>query len=162
MKLLSVKFTHDLLDYNVAEMQIRRKVKNGINRIRRRILKDLSSIVQHWKHEVIFTTSSNQMGDYITLDLRTDDPEFNWLNYGTIVKRAKMEDDFMPKTFPGSLRTSVGRGKMLFYSRRLSFPGIEPRNWYGLLEELYYEAFSDMVYFAIVEGTEVAWHEIKG
>ena len=52
-----------------------------------------------------------------------------WLDQGTRVRRALMSPDFKPKTRHRTMGSRMGRGGVLFVSRRIARPGIKAREW---------------------------------
>lgn len=55
--------------------------------------------------------------------------KWRWLNDGTRVRHALMSPNWRSKTTPRTMGSRMGRGRMLFVSRKIRRPGIEAREW---------------------------------
>ena len=61
--------------------------------------------------------------------------KYKWLDDGTKVRYAHMTKGFIPKTRGGQLNSWVGKGKMLFVSKKRPLPGIKARKFTKALRE---------------------------
>jgi len=107
--------------------KIQRAFNNLLKSEAKTELKMFDRTVRTWKQKPEF--SFEIKGDY--LEVGTDDKVYGFLNFGTSVRRAKMSEDFIPKTQPGRLNAYVGKGRRRYVSKKLNLPGIDARDWVG-------------------------------
>lgn len=101
----------------------------------KRMLKQLREYVSTWDHVVIFETKggTHYAGGNIRADIYTDDQIFWWLEEGTRVRYAIMNDPYATKTAPGQINSRAGyrtyKGGKYYHLDMNSpvIPGIEPR-----------------------------------
>lgn len=93
--------------------------------------KEFESTVKDFSENtpVEFKVVIKKTADNITGEVSTDSQIYAFLNDGTSVRYATMDEDFIAKTQPGVIPSRSGRGKMRYVNRQVPRPGIEARKF---------------------------------
>jgi len=110
-----------------------RSIPNFNEKIRKATIetgKELNNLFKRttttWNHPVPFR---RRMRGINRVTVSTRDKPYFFVNNGTRVRRALMTPDFVPKSKPRTLRQGVGRGGVVYISRKIQRPGIKAREF---------------------------------
>lgn len=95
----------------------------------REVKKELEGVTKSWETPVTFNMDINVHGDSFYLSVWTDNEIFRFVNDGTSIRYATMTPDFIPKTTPGRLFSTPGRGGRAYINRKIPRAGIAARNF---------------------------------
>jgi hypothetical protein len=84
--------------------------------------------------------------------------KWRWLDLGTKVRYAVMSKPFVPKTRKGQLNSWVGKGKMLFVSKKHPMPGIKARRFTLALRKKWEGPFKQHIQTAVAKGVKASGH----
>ena len=115
------------------------------------IMADFVSTISTWRHQPVFHPVFRFAGGNVRVFIFTDDKIWVWLNNGTSVRYATMKKGFKPKTShrikPGA--GSPGLEDPMFVSRKFPKPGIEARDWTGIITRKHKTRFSKGIQAAV-------------
>ena len=127
-------------DFKRAIQEEERKIKVANRRASEALGKKgiqlFKGVTRNFKHQVEFTTVTNETGDKIEVLIGSDDKILGYLDRGTSVRYAIMSADFVAQTRPGSLQSSAGHGGVVIINRNNPRPGIPARNFTGQIEAI--------------------------
>ncbi len=122
-----------------------RQFRLGLQRVNKStaqgMKRDYEKTVETWDEEIIFEQLTQTVGGDLIVIVGTDNPVYGYVNDGTEVRRALMSPDFISKTRPGVLRARPGQGGVVFISKNLELPGIEARDFIGLITKKWWPIY---------------------
>ena len=143
-------------DRNVLSTpEIKGAISHMLNQTIRQIKADVEMTTSTWdkaEHDPQFQAKVRYAGGNAMAIITTDDDIYRFLNFGTAIRYATMETGFVPKTQPGEIVPGPGRGKMAFISRKYPHPGIEARNWTGVIGDKWEDEIRLRLNAAILRG----------
>ncbi len=117
----------------------------------KRVVSLFNDTVQTWRTDVDFYVETDRVGDTFSVTVFTDSDIYRFVNDGTSVRYAVMTEDFIPKTYPGIVSSTEGRGGFSYIpkdwkTRKIPGvypkPGIKARNFvdaiYNKREQIFY------------------------
>jgi hypothetical protein len=109
---------------------------NGLRTIGRRMVREFKRTTSTWDHQPKFVIQRSTKGGIFSVFVYTEDRIYAFVNNGTQVRYATMTDDFISKTRPGVLNARAGQGGLAFVSRQRPRPGLEARDFTGMIQDL--------------------------
>lgn len=122
----------------VTTQELEEELKKAAKRVAKRAKEQFLEPTSTWNHTPEFTISEPTIhnGD-AEISVKTEDGPYNYLDFGTAVRKAIMTNPFEPKTTPGTFIPSSGVGGMAFVSNNSNKwkPGIEARGWSDMVAQ---------------------------
>lgn len=88
-----------------------------------------------WSKRPTFTAKRVRTSAGYTVQIWVNDQRWLWLDQGTRVRYATMQEGFVAKTKVGVLYSYKGNGQVAYVRTLDPKPGIEARGWSGLIAE---------------------------
>ena len=97
------------------------------------LLKMAQATVATWSNKPHFTVKRIKGANGWRSELWVNDERWTWLDQGTKVRYATMQQGFIAKTKVGVMYSYAGKGKVAFVSKKKPMPGIAARGWTQLM-----------------------------
>jgi hypothetical protein len=118
-------------------MKVRGQILSSLQRLEKDAHAAFDSTVATWNHEVKFDGKVYYAGGDAIVEIGTDDIIWKYIDEGTSVRHAKMEEGFVPKTRVRRWGSVAGQGGVVSVSKKMNFRGIEGREWTLMAQEEY-------------------------
>jgi len=136
---------HDgIVDTKKLDKAVKRVLRNAAKRMKR----GLAGPTEDWEHKVVFRSHTGVVGDDAFVQVYTEDEIYGYVNDGVpardIYPRAdnprgylSYQQEFAPKTKPGSLEPTGGQGKFgaWFHPSWSPWTGVEARHFDEVVSE---------------------------
>jgi len=131
------------------------KIGKVLNKYAEKAEQDFDNTTKTWKHDINFEKEVTLRGNKMEVSVFTKSDIFRFVNDGTAVRFATMTPDFRPKTKPGSLRSSSGRGGLQYVNKQYPRPGIKPREFTDTIVEKHDKKFVNDIQKASASGARL-------
>lgn len=107
-----------------------RQFKRGVQETGRRILRDFQRVIENFETVTVIFDTEFYQDNYVTfVKISTDNEIFYFLDRGTDVRYAQMDDEFSPQTERGFIGSHEKQGGLLYVDPEQPHPGIEAREY---------------------------------
>lgn len=132
----------------------------GMKKTGKEIEVDYKKTTKTWRNKPVFEILSdlNPKGPEVLVG--TDSLIYKFLDEGTSVRYALMTDDFQPKTEPGIIGSSSGKGGLVYVDRRRPRPGIKARGFSPIIQKKFQPRFKRLMEQAMKIGRKASGHAI--
>jgi len=124
-------------------------VTSAVDSMAEAALIDFQVTTRTWTNKPLFELSDKSTKKRIEKIVCTYSRIYRYVALGTSVRRAVMSKNFRAKTVVESIRSRVGKGGMVFFSRKISLPGIKARNFHKVIAKKwtpkYYKAIQKAI-----------------
>lgn len=121
----------------ISSRELAQAIENTLNNTAKAVKTDFLVTVDTWKGKPDFTIQRGNDYRYVY----TTSKEYFFVNAGTKVRRAVMSDDFRPKSRPEYIGSNIGRGGVVFISKKINLPGIKARKFDKTIQEKWQKQF---------------------
>jgi hypothetical protein len=90
---------------------------------------DFQVTTRTWVHKPLFELSNKDTERIVC----TYSKIYRFVAMGTSVRRVAMSKNFRAKTVVNAIRSNVGKGGVVFFSKKLNLPGIKARNFHKVI-----------------------------
>lgn len=157
-------FSGKVPDRAMSERVVRGHVLRALQLFGDEIKRDFEETVATWRDPAIFDKPVvRYSGGYARMSITTESDKWRWLNEGTSVRWAIMQDGgtpnkFYPKTAPGQWKAGPGGGnpEPVWRGYSMGFPqdGIIARDWTGQAKLRYRDKMREELRDAIRRGVQ--------
>lgn len=119
-----------------------------------------------WKHKPyfqskVYSTQDEIIGKTWTSGKASKQNPYPFIERGTKVRRALLSFDWQSQTKPGRLASRMGRGKVVFISKKVNHPGIKARNFTGIILKTYKKRYPERMSQVLISSAKKSGHYIK-
>jgi len=134
---ISTNFKEQNFRNNIRAMQsaINEAEKAALDEVVPLALELANKTTVTWSKRPSFKAKRVRTGNGYTVEIWVSDQRWLWLDQGTRVRYATMEQGFIAKTRKGVLYSYKGSGQVAYVRKDTPRPGIEARGWSALIAE---------------------------
>lgn len=134
---------------------IAEKIANVVREYADKAEDDFKRTTKTWERDVAFEKKMRERGNGFEAEVFTEDEIYFYLNDGTATRYATMTPNFKPKTQPGKLDSSSGRGGLAFVNTQRPRPGIEARKFNTAIIRKHGKKFVKDIQSASAKGVDL-------